>query len=332
MYRTNSLIFHVAVLLAVTVASATSYAAEDPEALIRDGIELRRHGEDAKAHGYFQRAYEVTHTPRAAAQLALVNQALGLYLEAEHHLTEALETQDPWVLSHRGILEKSRQTVRAHLGKIELRGLPSGATVAWAGQAAQPVPSNNVLWVTPGKLILTFAAPAHSAVTKDTSIDMGQSVSLSVELPPTPPAAVAQPAPAPENAPVAARPNPSTPADEGNASRKPIRMAGLITAGAGVAAGVAGIFVYHAGVTKKDAIERDANGPTPTYDDANGNYQTLGNIGVGLMVGGGIALATGVALYVVGRRADGETGDNGTHVSFAYAPGFGGRLSLGGAF
>lgn len=50
------------------------------------------------------------------------------------------------------------------------------------------------------------------------------------------------------------------------------------------------------------------------------------------MVTGGVALATGAVLYLVGRSADGEAADSGTHVSFGYARGFGGHLSLGGSF
>ncbi len=324
-----------AALLVVAAASTKARAAEDPEALIRDGIELRRHGEDAKAHGYFQRAYDVGHTPRAAAQLGLVNQALGFNLEAEHYLTEALQTQDPWVLSHRNILEKSRQTVRARLGRIEVRGLPSDATAAWAGQAAQPVPNNNVLWVVPGKVTLTFAAPNHTPVTKETSVGPGESVTVEIEMPAVPQPVAAQPAPAPEPAAAAAPPTqtpPASPETEAGSGR-PLRIAGLITAGAGVAAGVAGIFVYRAGVNKAHAIEQNANPQSPApYDESNGNYKSLSNAGIGLMIGGGVALVTGVVLYFVGRGANSESNEGGTQVSLGYLPGFGAHLSLGGSF
>src|SRR5512138_3799471 len=67
-------------LLASSVAMAES---EEPEALIRQGIELRRRGDDARAHGYFKRAYELSKTPRAAAQLGLVDQAVGRFAEAD---------------------------------------------------------------------------------------------------------------------------------------------------------------------------------------------------------------------------------------------------------
>ncbi len=335
MFRTRSLVSYVSLVLVMAAAAGQARAAEDPEALIRDGIELRRHGEDAKAHGYFQRAYDVGHTPRAAAQLGLVNQALGFNLEAERYLTEALQTQDPWVLSHRNTLEKSRQTVRARLGRIEVRGLPGDATAAWAGQAAQPVPTNNVLWVVPGKVTLTFAAPNHTSVTKETSVGPGESVTVEVEMPAVPQPVAAQPPAAPEPAPVAAAATqaPAASPDTETSSGRPLRIAGLITAGAGVAAGVAGIFVYRAGVNKAHAIEQNANPQSPApYDESNGNYKSLSNAGIGLMIGGGVALATGVVLYFVGRGADSEPNEGGTQVSLGYVPGFGAHLSFGGSF
>jgi hypothetical protein len=327
MVQGNSLIPHVAVLLVMAAGLGKAYAADDPEALIREGLELRRHGEDAKAHGYFQRAYDLTHTPRAAAQLGLVNQGLGFDLDAEHYLTEALETRDPWVLDHREILEKSRHTVRGHLGKVGLRGLPPGATAAWSGQAARPVAADNVLWVAPGKLALTFSAPDRTPVTRETSVGAGESMTLDVDLP-----AVPQPVAAAAAAPVAGSSGEPVSSDAGTSSGA-LRIAGLITAGAGVAAGFVGIFVYRAGTGKANAIEHNANPMTAApYDESNGNYKTLGNAGIGLMVGGGVALATGVALYLVGRSADAESTDAGTRVSLWYTPGSGAHVSLGGSF
>lgn len=318
-------------VLVVMAAAPSAHGVEDPEALIHDGVELRRHGDDAKAHGYFQRAYDIGHTPRAAAQLGLVNQALGRHVEAERYLTEALETQDPWVLSHRDILEKSRQTVRAHLGKIELRGLPAGATATSANQEAQPVPSNNVLWVAPGRVTLTFAAPDRSPVTKETAVEPGETVTLLVDLPPAPRPVATVPVPATEAAAGAAAPTAQTSSEAGSEGGKSLRVAGLVTVGAGVAAGVAGIFVYRAGLDKAHAIQQNAQSSAP-YDESNGNYKTLANTGIGLMVGGGVALATGVVLYLVGRGTPSESTEAGTRVSFEYAPGFGPHFSLGGSF
>ena len=84
-------------------------AEEEPEALIRQGVEMRRQGDDLKAHGYFQRAYDIARTPRSAAQLGLADLAIHDNLAAEQHLSEALASSDPWVRQNRPVLEKSRE-------------------------------------------------------------------------------------------------------------------------------------------------------------------------------------------------------------------------------
>lgn len=64
-----------------------------------------------------------------------------------------------------------------------------------------------------------------------------------------------------------------------------------------------------------------------TSDDLN--YKTLQATGVGLLVGGGAAIATGVALYFVGARSAG--GESATNVSLSVAPGRG-VIGWGGQF
>jgi hypothetical protein len=58
--------------------------------LIRRGIELRKAHDDPGAVPYFQKAYDLVHTPRAARQPGLAEQALGRWEDAEQHVREAL--------------------------------------------------------------------------------------------------------------------------------------------------------------------------------------------------------------------------------------------------
>src|SRR4051812_36411583 len=88
----------VACLMAAALAVSGSAHGADPEALIREGLELRRAGHDQEALSLFQRAVQARRTPRALAQLGLCQQALGLWPGAERHLEEALagEGDDAW--------------------------------------------------------------------------------------------------------------------------------------------------------------------------------------------------------------------------------------------
>ncbi len=324
--------FLVAAVLSVTLVESTVRAEDDPEVLIREGVSLRRSGDDAKAYGYIKRAYEISHTPRTTAQLGLVEQALGRFLDSQQHLSEALDGNDAWVDQNRAVLEKSRESVRQHLGKIELHGLPAGAVVGISGQPPIPVPKDGVLWVPPGMVKLALSAPDHTSVSKEAVASAGMSVELEVDFP------LAAPGPGTETAARqastetngAAATVTTTRAAEPDDSKRTLRIAGLVTAGAGVAVGVTGIFVYHSGASKRDAIEQDANPLAPLpYDPSNGNYRTLGDTGIGLMIAGGAAVATGAVLYLFGREAETSTE---THVSLGYAPGAGGHILIGGRF
>jgi hypothetical protein len=86
------------------VVTATA-AAEDVDALIKHGNDLRRKGRDRDALAEFQRAAQINETPRVTAQMALAEQALGLWVEAEGHLTKALgHERDPWIAKNRAVL------------------------------------------------------------------------------------------------------------------------------------------------------------------------------------------------------------------------------------
>jgi len=69
----------VAVGLATILAWGTAAAqGTDPaDAAIRRGVDLRRQGQDDQALQEFKKAYELSPSPRALAQIGLAEQALG---------------------------------------------------------------------------------------------------------------------------------------------------------------------------------------------------------------------------------------------------------------
>ena len=83
----------------VLASAPTAGAAGDEEdALIRRAIELRKQGNDRGALEELQRAYGIAQSPRAAAQLGFAEQAVGIWLQAEEHVREALgEPGDKWI-------------------------------------------------------------------------------------------------------------------------------------------------------------------------------------------------------------------------------------------
>jgi hypothetical protein len=109
------------------VTLAPSARAQDAEALIAKGIELREQKKDEEALGLFKQAYAKTPTPRARAQIALAEQALGLWVAAESDLVAALGAEgDAWISKNRIALEGALATIRRHVGSLEVRGVAEG--------------------------------------------------------------------------------------------------------------------------------------------------------------------------------------------------------------
>lgn len=321
------------VIKAITVVSVLasllgSAQAEEPEALIRQGIELRRRGNDARAHGYFKRAYELSKTPRTAAQLGLVDQAVGRFTEGEMLLSDALGTGDPWVQQHRPALEKSLKALRRHLGNVLVQGAPPGTKWSDADHPEAPLPSSGSIWVSPGEGALHFEAAGRLAATLDVKVAVGESVTVTVDLPvvkpPAPPAVSAVSVPESGHTTDAVPTNPTPPAHPpapGKETAPPPpeaasdglawRITGIVVAATGVAVGVTGFYMRTVATNKLNAIMTQASSNTKApYDSSNGNWQTYEHAGVGMLIAGGAAIVAGSAMYLInwpGHADEGET-------------------------
>jgi len=126
----------VAGLATLLVASSPAPAraatdAEQAEALIREGVQLRAHDAAARALPLFEKAYQLSRTPRTAAQLGLCEMELGYFVAAERYLSEALAAPDhPWVAKNKGTLKKPLETARANIGELSLIVSPASAEVS----------------------------------------------------------------------------------------------------------------------------------------------------------------------------------------------------------
>lgn len=112
-------------LIAITTYGTTLHAQSDdrnPDALIESGIALREQGKDDLALQDFQKAYLLSPSPRALAQIGLAEQALGIWLKAEDDVSGALKNEnDPWIQKNHDALESALTTIETHLGTLEIR-------------------------------------------------------------------------------------------------------------------------------------------------------------------------------------------------------------------
>ncbi len=164
-----------AAVMGVALPAARASGSDDAERLIRHGIELRKAHDDEGAARAFQQAYDQVHTPRAAGQLGLAEQALGRWEDAERHVGEALHaTGDAWVAKNRATLDEALGTIEAHLGRIEVLGDPEGAEVSVNGRAVGKLPLADAVRVSAGQVDVEMRSPGYLPVQRTLTIVGGQ--------------------------------------------------------------------------------------------------------------------------------------------------------------
>jgi hypothetical protein len=315
----------VVVSVILCARNALGIAGEDPEALIRQGIELRKTGEDARAEGYFRRAYELAVTPRTAAQLGLVELAVEDYVHAQDHLEEALGYQDAWILEHLTALKTSRDFARRHLFQIEITGAPPNATVTLEGRSPRPFRADNIFSVDPGRsATIRIEAPGRRPEILRISGAEGEVRHIALTMQALEPTPIV----------VSGAASPPSVIDRSTtegASGHALRIAGVATAVVGAAAGVLGAVFYERGTTQLHEYQTAirSNGAV-RWNPQDGNWEGTRNQGVTLLIAGGVGVVGGATLFVLGIHEVHEQ-RAGEKVSVAVAPGAA-LLSYRGSF
>ncbi|HMI88137.1 MAG TPA: hypothetical protein VK550_28830 [Polyangiaceae bacterium] len=107
--------------LAIVLSSPGARGQSNSEPVVEQGLKLRREGRDGEALALFREAYDARPSPRTKAQIALAEQALSLWVEAERDLQLALEADaDPWISTHRETLGKALEAIRQHLATLDV--------------------------------------------------------------------------------------------------------------------------------------------------------------------------------------------------------------------
>lgn len=164
----------IAVVVTACLLVGESVRADDYEAMIKHGVELRRNSQDREALAEFQRALAIKETPRVIAQIGLAEDALGLWLAAEEHLTAALKNEsDSWIARNRAILQEALGSVADRLGSVEVWGEPPGAEVTIDGKAVGRLPLKPAARVTSGTCTLLVKADGYETLTRGMVVKAG---------------------------------------------------------------------------------------------------------------------------------------------------------------
>lgn len=298
-------------LAAALVTSTAGAQADDADALVAEGIELRVQGRDAEALDRFRKAVELApNSPRARGQLALALHAVQEWVESERVMESVVaDSSDEWVARHRAKLEQSLQTVRMHLGWVVVDA--AGPGTAWLdGHRIGSLPIAAPVRVVAARHALEIRSRAHAPIRKDLEIAPGQKLLVSV--------ALASPAPAS----TPALPGvPSGPEPEHEDSGLGSRHYGMALLGFGAAGLVAGA-----------AFGVDAIVLRGRRDDVCGRDECTGERGIRLDAWGrqaamlsNVFLAAGLSGAIIGGALLWEDHSSRTRVSLTIAPG-GARL------
>src|SRR5688572_6506463 len=146
-------------------APAEAAASPEVEALVQQGIELRRTGRDPEALAAFQAAVEREPSFRNKLHLAAAHQALGHWQEADSLLREALRADDdPYVRRHRATLERAAEFVGRRMGNLDVQGGPEGAEVRVNGKLQGTLPLAAPLRVPVGSYTLEVRLDGYYSV------------------------------------------------------------------------------------------------------------------------------------------------------------------------
>jgi hypothetical protein len=164
-------------------AVARPEARASARALIERGIALRMADDDRGAHEAFARAWAIGGSAEALAQLALSEQALGLWLDAHEHVTAALRhAEDDWIRTHRPILESALAEMESRFGRLELTCNVAGSEVSLDGRVVGKTPLAEPLRLLAGRSVIRLSAKGYFDVARQVQIDAGALSRLEVTL------------------------------------------------------------------------------------------------------------------------------------------------------
>lgn len=156
----------VVALVLATGEPRVAWSADDAEAHIKRGLEMRRQRRDAEALAEFKIAHGLSASPRALAQIALAELALSRWLEAERDLLAAMDAKgDAWIEERRQVLEESLRESQRHLGRLEVVTTAPGASMAVDGGESVPLPLDAPLRVQAGHVRVVVRAPGYASQT-----------------------------------------------------------------------------------------------------------------------------------------------------------------------
>lgn len=156
------------------------------EALIQEGIRLRRDGEDEKALDVFRQAERLQPTSvRVLLHLATAAQAAGHWVEADGYIRRVFQYRDdPYYRRYQSDIAMVEQLISARVGRFQVVGSPPGAEVRLNGRVIGRLPMDEPQRLEAGNYQLEVVSNGHYALRRAQRIPGGVLTREVVELGP----------------------------------------------------------------------------------------------------------------------------------------------------
>jgi tetratricopeptide (TPR) repeat protein len=159
----------------------------EADALVQQGVAHRRAGQDQLALESFRRAFALQPSPRTRAQIALAEQALGQWADADRDLRAALAANtDDWIQRNRAALEAALNAIASRVATIELTCNTTGARLFVNGHEESAFPLAQPLRVEAGTVAIEIRMDGYRTVRRAIDVEGGRTYRESFTLVPIP--------------------------------------------------------------------------------------------------------------------------------------------------
>ncbi len=288
----------VALLALVAFAStARADGAGDAERLFREGVRLRDGGDFASACPKFADSFALDPAPGTLVNLGDCEVRIGKLIAAIEHYKLAV-AGFPKGDKRRDLLAQKLVSVEPKLAHLTILVAPTVPETARITRGAAPFDRHDSgvsVTTDPGKLVVVVAAEGRTDSTYDVELGEGQSKELQVDVG----APVPQKPVAPPRAAIAESPPAGT-------EPRPLRTAGFIVGGVGVAGLGVGVVTGLMAMSKASTVRSHCDTTTYACDsegvDAAKSGNVLAPVSTVSFIAGGVLLAGGVTMVLLGGK------------------------------
>jgi hypothetical protein len=173
-------------LLAGVPSTSAAQETSSLEALIQEGIRLRRDGDDEKALEVFHQAERLQPSSvRVLLHLATAAQAAGHWVEADTYIRRVFEYRDdPYYRRYQSDIAMVEQLIATRVGRFQVVGAPKGAEVRLNGRVVGRLPMEEPERLEAGNYQLEVVSNGHYALRRPQRIPGGVLTREVVELGP----------------------------------------------------------------------------------------------------------------------------------------------------